>query len=858
MNFYKNKYLKYKQKFLKLTNINIYIHNLTFPAILPSILNVLTNLLKSKYRSHTLTYIDKNDSQPVTYRPPFLVVKFKEKISDVIKSKYKSIDLPITGTYDEYIFIFFLIEIIKHQFKKIYYFKGYKESELNNWILSIRDALLRRYFELVLDSKITSSIIQLAHYSHIIHNYIDVTHDLLKIELSRKEISALQKSFGDSQISELYIYLYIYVKYVKSTFKKPEYNHKVTKFLEYMGIIAWNEFGEIKPLKLPSDNINELSKDSGKYIWDTKEWDIILAHLETFKSATYYHQIKSLVFKPISTLNQITVKEVQDLIDISYPFSKEKKEFEYPYKVFNLLQKNTFKGYYYDYSEEIINNNATLSRKVFESLLEDRTDSDYIKKMYALEQNAKRTCENAYDVEGSKHLNSDGTLDSNKPGKSLLLEDLLIGENNKQLVYMTIPDIYDYYNNNKVIANPFINTRYKLGLTVHNLKTNKAITQCIFQNSTLLFPLRIVLNSNLIYTQFIPVFDDLNEKYKYIGFFIVRLNDDIEVKISLPECEKDYNYNDLHLDKSSERYWVIFVFKKKEPQVNAHFSYEFVNYRCNRVDRGTIMEQKKILYSEIQQLICMYSNDQLQFYIILKIDRAVQSTYTSNCKTFLDHYIDRNTNKKDLIKCIESNLHFTFLNMLNLNKILYYSVSGEQHILTSKKLTLDDLFIEFTRMGYSDQIEIKMERLKISRSKFIDNGYIKIIDPTSRESYALFPCHFDWSSNEKLIYTLEDLLEIERNRLYELINSSNKADINLLLQKLYFKEKLCIMYGFMNTDKKKIFKNTTCIKKECIQYLNTNHKDTYVLDQFSTTKLKQEQEQEYKNPLIIDNDIIFN
>lgn len=711
----------------------------------------------------------------------------------------------------------------------------------------------------------------------------------------------------DNNLDQLYVNLYLSIQKIKQeqyinfqpVQKKQKSSYvvqqeqKISDYLKFMGIPGWDDERE-KKLQLPSRDINIDNKTIGKYIWDVDEQ--IIEHLKQHKvNDEYYKDIPSLKFISMEEISENIKSEVQQLIKLSYPTKKTEDEYPqtYPYNRLNLLQKNIAKGYYYDYSKEIVDYNSQESLKLFKQV-QEKKPKDLIKKLNALFLNYQRTCEHAHLIQGN-------TMKT-KPYEPLLFENLFIGKSedldmtekdNKQLLYTSTPHISKYFNNSKIIASPFLQPDLSMGLLSYNTKTNKAITQCIFTHSPLVFPLRIVLFLSLLSITFINLYENI-KNYNYIGFFLIRLSNNIENIITDDICKIHYDNNDTQFPNSKENYWVIFVFQKKRPTLNKHAQYEFINYRCNRVDRGTIIEQKKVIYTEIEQLICMYSNNQLEFYILLLFNKnMIKKSSTDSCKTFFDQFKEFNKTKEmiDNTKippniCLISNLHHTFLKLLNDNLILPYTVYNydsnitepnykynEQHIFICKKQSIEELFnkiINFREtqkgilLGYIyyllNNYKLSLEDIEyiILFEKTIKNYdlilkyyniYIELlnteinlinltnlnyIEIKSRELiYGLFPCYFDWSPNNELYDDIEDELEIERHRLYKKINTENKDNIKLLLKKLYIKERLCIKYGKMNEKKKEIFKKTTCIEKKCVQFLNDSYRDQYMSSMFT-------------------------
>jgi len=696
---------------------------------------------------------------------------------------------------------------------------------------------------------------------------------------------------------------------------RPPFKRNIEDFIKYMGIPGWGKTNE-KKITLPSNDINIDKKTIGRYIWDVDEK--IMEHLKKYSQGDQYYyedgnKIPSLKFMGIEGLHEDIKSEVQELIKLSYPTTSNEPIYpeEYPYNRLNLLQKNLSKGYYYDYSREIVNANSEASLELFKKIKTVKS-VDLVKKLNALNINSQRTCDNAHKVQGNTILS--------KPYEPVLFEDLLIGKDesdeeltgkdNKQLIYTSTPYISKYFNNSKIIVSPFLQPYLSMGVLSYNSKTNKAITQCIFTHSTLVFPLRLILYLSLVSITYINLFENIkNNIYNYVGFFLVRLLNETENKIINEKCKLHYDNYDTVFPESRENYWVFFVFQKNKITLSKHSQYEFVNYRCNIVDRGTINEQKKVIYNEIQQLICMYANEQLHFYILLlKNKKMVNKTTTDSCKTFFQQYREfnqtplQNDNKINDNKippelCLISNLHHTFIKLLNQYFILPYTVynydqkfsdpnykHNEQHIFICKKQTILELYnniilfkksqidllysyivylLSFSRISFDDideilvlnkdikhyneilkyyNIYIELLNIKINLIIHSTNGFpYDYIEIKSKElTYGLFPCYFDWSSNNELYDDIEDKLEIERHRLYKIINDTNKESIKLLISKLYIKERLCIKCGEMSSEKKSVFKVSTCIDKTCIQFLNDTYRDKYAYKMFMDETLQTE------------------
>lgn len=151
---------------------------------------------------------------------------------------------------------------------------------------------------------------------------------------------------------------------------------------------------------------------------------------------------------------------------------------------------------------------------------------------------------------------------------------------------------------------------------------------------------------------------------------------------------------------------------------------------------GEITEYKRVLYSELQQLICMNTKNNAYIYILLKIN---QKSKIININNQCNYILELNNKKKINKHCIESNFHNSFINLLNLNNISYYSdlydnnpsinKVYEQHLLISK-IKFDSIFCELTKLLENQ----KKTLLNICR-KLITNIRSKISNNNQDDKY---------------------------------------------------------------------------------------------------------------------------
>lgn len=696
--------------------------------------------------------------------------------------------------------------------------------------------------------------------------------------------------------------IYDKIKDIKKEFnKKIEFKDINNLNLKYMGLSGVDEYGNIRKLFYPPTDPTEISKDIGTYIWNIDP--NVIEHLKKYESkekGLYYdlnnEQIPSLKFIPIDDIDIETINDVQTYIDKSYSYID--KLFEYPYKLFNIYHRNVYKGYKLDYSKEIADEIAKHSNEILNKdkeykynfklneinkIKKNKNQCNQIKKTYnklfddditfteenkdkyytdigldfkqkqALLLSKERRCNNIHKVLGR--------INKNKNKNKILLQDLLINFNkSKQLLFGNQPFISKYSNNKKIIIDPFIEKNLELGILSYNKMINKAVVPCILNYSDLLFPCRVLINLNLNYNYFDNKSDAITKKELiYIGFFLVRLNDDGDVNIDMPDkCKKHYNFKDTYLPKSKERYYVLFVYKKntwdkltKPKRLLVYYNYFVVNYRCNFVNMGEITEYKRVLYTEIEQFICMNTQNSSYFYILLKIDKK---SSIINIDHQCNHILEFNMSKKKNNNCIEANFHNSFIHLLNLNKISYYSDKTilsddntiyEQHLLISK-YNFDLIYIKLIEL-----LENQKKALLDKCKELII--HIRLLMDNNKYIFEFMNNNLD---NHKLYYLLDNINNI--NDIYKYINNSTAEFISKIIKKI---NKYYNIYLDSNTDtsiknlsleKCKNFiinirllihnnlnNNDKYIFKLLTNNLNNNDELYYILDNINNSKINK-------------------
>ncbi len=245
------------------------------------------------------------------------------------------------------------------------------------------------------------------------------------------------------------------------------------------------------------------------------------------------------------------------------------------------------------------------------------------------------------------------------------------------------------------------------------------------------------------------------------------------------KCKKNYNFKDTYFPISKEQYYVLFIYKKniwkqtdhKDKRKLVFYNYSVINYRCNFINMGEITEYKRVLYTELQQLICMNTKKNAYIYILLKINKESKEININNkCNNILE------LNKKKKINkyCIESNFHNSFINLLNLNNISYYSdeydndssinKNYDQHLLISK-IEFNLIYCNLTKLLENQ----KQTLLNICR-QMITNIRLKINNDDGIFNKFMTNNLY----NDELFYILENINEISNDLISKYIEKINK------------------------------------------------------------------------------------
>jgi hypothetical protein len=256
-----------------------------------------------------------------------------------------------------------------------------------------------------------------------------------------------------------------------------------------------------------------------------------------------------------------------------------------------------------------------------------------------------------------------------------------------------------------------------------------------------------IYNDNIINLFNYTFMTYFNNDYQYLGFWLLRYNNNyddfknIQNNNNIKPIFKslyDPKYNKTH--NSREQYFIFFVFKHI-PSYNKKLlfsSYPNINFRNNKVDSGTFVELKKILYHEILQLMCLYYNKKIFFYVIIKNN----TNLLLNCNLQNDFF----NNKIQNLNC--TNIWFSKKSYNILNTLKMGIENNEIHVLISNYNIIE------LEKKISLQLNLAKENIKLTniKNKFKEKGLdekenIRLIELGN--GYNLFECYFDYEKIKK-------------------------------------------------------------------------------------------------------------
>jgi hypothetical protein len=648
------------------------------------------------------------------------------------------------------------------------------------------------------------------------------------------------------------------------------------------GLYSWygNNLNNRKNKKkfLPSDP--RYVEKEFNYITELKIKNKILDHLRSFtrkSDGKLYSGIDSFKFKHYKNDIDNTdedikdIKIVQEIINKTYFVDENQKKdgtvSTVDWLKLNILRRMKKRGYDEEVSKQYLDNYAKNSEEILNKNMNEKFLNERQEK--ALRKQSTIKCNQIRDTQlfPKEDFKEDFNEDNNnfKYIKSLLLEHLLIPEGDKQMLLSSVSNNNNYKLNPKAIVAPWISD-FDTGYMSWNMVINKATISCLLNpdhpSSDWLFPVRFILEKNPNDLFFENYFEELNNtsKTSYLGFFLIRYKlpkDEIIPGNVEEECKHLYNFSGSKPHESKEQYYVMFVFKKLNHKFKP-FEYFIVNFRCNIIPWGDTGELTKCLLSEIRQINCMYVNDKVKLYLLVKkktpvgdaLDYANSSdiiarmineeTKTINeiCKSQKEEEEDirlgrkKTQDKKSYLDCNEAWLHKETFDLLTKNNILPYSEpdtadeKSNLHVLCTKK-NINDILTELQKIDANIEIQTINDNIK-----YIDlnNGYI------------LTECHFRWGVDDKITNeSYQSYINYEKS--YK--DHMDKKDINsigiqnfestkryledkkerLLANYLYNlennKQRFLIKHGPLDDETKKEYQKNFCITSNCITLLDS-------------------------------------
>jgi hypothetical protein len=462
----------------------------------------------------------------------------------------------------------------------------------------------------------------------------------------------------------------------------------------------------------------------------------------------YYPGIKSFKFVPYGRIDKNDLydkdsygniseddyKNIQNSINTTY-FTDELDIENLKWTTLNKLKMFRYKGYSKEISETIINSYADKASQLLgnEDIYKaDGADELTKIRQKALELRRDRRCNTIH-----RYPNKPPNI-QDLPYTKILLEEL-IDINEKQLLLSSVLTGVKYGTNPTIYKDPYTLVNEKLGLLSWNMIINKSTLNCIIEYHDVLFPIRIILDMNpetLFYDNILQT----NKYSNYMGFFLIRFEND---------NDKDTLKSRPH--NSKEQYYIFFIFKHKRPSLNfSLYTYILTDFRNNIVNWGTVTEKRTVLYHEILQLICMYLNDNVHFYLI-----------------------SNNNNETVKSNNIKSWIHPDDLKYINFENEIHILVSKHNIEYIEEQLKKDPLTKDDKQdSSTEDDNEWTKVAKKITKKKYIQY-----------KDYKLFKCHFGFydTIENKLCIKLGDMTQEKKD---ELKQESCINDLNDELYKL--------------------------------------------------------------------------
>jgi hypothetical protein len=522
----------------------------------------------------------------------------------------------------------------------------------------------------------------------------------------------------------------------------------------------------------------------------------IIEHLdeeysESGEYGKHYGNVENLTFMPIEELLDKEITKVQNLINISYSYyhvDEVDKQISWA-KIHALGREYMHSGYNSDLSKTIIDLIADKANEIKDNDIFDENQKQN------LQIQSERKCNKIHEI---NYLVKEPDPDYNE----IILEDYIFKKGEKQLILgfgkKDAKDITNFDNNPYAYNDPWLSRSTGLGFFVWNIMINKATIKCILDNNKILFPMQIILSTNPNYL-FYEQIDINNKNIKYIGYFIARINlDKIEKPRDVdPECERLYDYTFDKIPESKEQYFVIFVFKNEDVKYDLD-KYILTDFRLQRVHWGNLTRSKRVLFIEIQQLMCssLYDTNepeetkkQAYFYFISEYETGQNEPVNEICKSQKEEVEEEGDDKIKNKDCYQAWLDKDTFKLLNKHRIKLkgssYKVFVSTYNFNEVTTELEKMNINKTNIKFMEQ-DKDLERLLITEE----------LDDSVKE-YILLPCHFKWEVTGSKVkdnkYNTKKTFVLKHGNL-ELINDETltRDNPNYFNSVQYYKKELCI------------------------------------------------------------------
>lgn len=533
---------------------------------------------------------------------------------------------------------------------------------------------------------------------------------------------------------------------------------------------------------IPSIDPQVNNKEFGVYVHDF--FEEIPKHLNyqyniSGKYGKHYGNINNLTFIPIDSLSEKEKNKVQSLINVCYSFYIDDSNTKISWsKLHALGREYMYSGYNSELSKTIMDLIAE-EANIIADKINDISDSKY----NLLKIQSKRKCDNIHNIH-----NIDKKEDVSHNYNKIILEDYFINQNEKQLIlgFGRNNDIQQYKNNPKIFNDPWLSRSSELGFYVWNIMINKATIKCILDNNPILFPIQIILSTNPNYLFYEQI--EKSNNIKYIGYFIARINlDKLEnTQIIDPECERLYDYTFNKIQDSKEQYFVIFIFKNEDKNIKYDIDrYILTDFRMQRIHWGDLTRSKRVLFIEIEQLMCSLLYEKTYFYLLSEYETGEMNNIIQKCNSQNEEITNVINNKKNNKDCFEAWLHSSTFKLLNNNKI---KLKGQSYNIFVSKKKIEDI---------QKELENKIQCFLPVNKDFKHLLITEKIDNDTVKEYILFPCHFKWetiiNTNNDKKYGNKKTFVLKHGYL-DLVNDDNLTRNNpkYFDSEQYYKKELCI------------------------------------------------------------------